>query len=249
MRDWSSRESAKHAQQPAQPSRSGCTSWRELASCALGMKRWRTIILLGVAALVAMPMGAVAEGDEPEPQNNVIPAVKKPIGPGELYELMDRACFHGDAMSVQILLNAGAEPDGVNDYKHFGRFEPIWHLHQAAYGGHVEVVEMLLKAGATVDLRCGEGETALFMAVYKNRADVVQRLLEAGANASLKVNGDTAIEVARAKGFSDIVSILERAAESKQKGEQGGAEHPATRSEPTSKGGNKPQPESEERSR
>lgn len=126
------------------------------------MNRWKTIIPLVVVALAALLMGAVAEGDEPEPQNHVIPAVKKPIGPGELYWLMDRACVLGDAMSVQMLLNAGAEPDGVNDYKHFGRFEPTWHLHQAAYGGHVEVVDMLLKAGATVDLRCGEGETRTF---------------------------------------------------------------------------------------
>ncbi|RBP45797.1 ankyrin repeat protein [Roseimicrobium gellanilyticum] len=210
------------------------------------MNRWRTIINLVVVALVALPMDAFAEkeGDEPEPQNNVIPAVKKAIGPGELYWLMDRACVHGDAMSVQMLLNAGAEPDGVNDYKHFERFEPTWHLHQAAYGGHVEVVEMLLKAGATVDLPCGEGETALFMAVYQNRAAVVRRLLEAGANASLKVNGKTAIEVAREKGLRDVVSILEHAAESKQKGGQDGAGQPATRSEPPSKGGNKPQPAS-----
>jgi ankyrin repeat protein len=177
--------------------------------------------------------------------------VKKAIGPGELYWLMDLACLHGDSMSVQILLNAGAEPDGVNDYKHFGRFEPIWHLHQAAYGGHVEVVDMLLKAGATVDLQCGEGETALFMAVYKNRTDVVRRLLAAGANSSLKVNGETVIEFARARGLGEIVTILEHAAESKKKDEQGGAGHPATRSEPTAKGGsdNKHQSESERRSR
>jgi ankyrin repeat protein len=87
------------------------------------------------------------------------------------------------------------------------------------------------------------------MAVYKNREDVVRRLLEAGANSALKVNGKTVIEVARAKGFSDAVSILERAAESKQKGEQGGAGQPAARSKPTPKGGSKPQPDSEGRSR
>ncbi|QIF02388.1 ankyrin repeat domain-containing protein [Roseimicrobium sp. ORNL1] len=210
------------------------------------MNRWRTIILLTVVALAALPMGAFSsgEGDDPEPQNHVIPAVKKAIGPGELYWLMDRACVQGDTMSVQMLLNAGAEPDGVNDYKHFERFEPVWHLHQAAYGGHVEVVDMLLKAGATVDLQCGEGETALFMAVYYNRAAVVRRLLEAGANASLKVNGKTAIEVARVKGYSDIVSALELAAGSKQKGEQGSDGKSAARSDPTSKGGNKPQPAS-----
>ncbi len=213
------------------------------------MNRCRTIIHFGVVALAAVSTGAFAEGDDPEPQNHVIPAVKKPIGPGELYWLMDRACVLGDAMSVQMLLNAGAEPDGVNDYKHFGRFEPMWHLHQAAYGGHVEVVDMLLKAGATVDLRCGEGETALFMAVYKNRTDVVRRLLEAGASSTLEVNGKTAVEVARSKEYGDVVSLLQRAAELKQKGEQGGAGQPATRSELKSEGGKKPQPESEGRSR
>jgi len=213
------------------------------------MNRWNAIILFAAIALAPLSIGVAAEGEEPEVQNSVIPKVKKPLGPGELYWLMDRACVHGDTMGVQILLNAGAEPDGVNDYKHFGRFEPIWHLHQAAYGGHVKVVDMLLQAGATVDLRCGEGETALFMAVYKNRVDVVQRLLEAGADASLKVNGRTAIEVARSKGFTEIVSTLEGAAELKQKGEQGRAGQPATRSESDSEGGDKPHPESEGHSR
>ncbi len=211
------------------------------------MNSWRVIIHVGAIALAVLPMGVVAEGDEPEVRNSVIRQANKPLGPGELYWLMDRACVHGDAMSVQMLLNAGAEPDGVNDYEHFGRFEPIWHLHQAAYGGHVKIVDMLLKAGATVDLRCGEGETALFMAIYQNRVDVVRRLLEAGASSRIKVNGKTAMEVARSKGFSEIESILEGAAEPKQIGEQGGVDQPATAPESKPEDKQKPKPESEVR--
>jgi len=94
---------------------------------------------------------------------------------------MDQACAYGDHIGVQMLLNAGAEPDGINDYKKFRRFEPMWHLTQAASGGHLKVVNMLLKAGATIDLPCGEGHTALFMAVEQNHPEVVLCLLAAGA--------------------------------------------------------------------
>jgi ankyrin repeat protein len=121
---------------------------------------------------------------------------------------MDRACYFGDDMSVQMLLNAGAESDGVNDYKAFARFEPIWHLTQAASGGHFKIVDMLLKAGATVDLRCGEGHTALFVAVINKHTEVVQRLIDTGADTSLKVNGETVLEVARSQGFDEIVKII-----------------------------------------
>jgi hypothetical protein len=189
------------------------------------MKNHASALLAVIAGLIVCCSSGLTHGEEEEatPQNNVIPAIKKAIGPGEFYWLMDRACYHGDEMSVQMLLNAGAEPDGVNDYKEFARFEPIWHLTQAAHGGHLEIVDMLLRAGATVDLPSGEGHTALFMAVIGNHPKVVKRLLEAGANTTIKVNGDTVSGIAKSKGFDDIVSILESAAQSKPKSEQNGA--------------------------
>src|SRR3954468_8091169 len=74
------------------------------------------------------------------------------LGPSEFYWLMDRACSYGDELSVQMLLKAGADPSGLRDYDAFVKkynlgIEPSLHLTQAAHGGHIEVIRMLLAAG------------------------------------------------------------------------------------------------------
>lgn len=185
------------------------------------MKHYAAILLATIVGFLSISPFSFIYADEEETGtlNNHIPAVQKAIGPGERYWLMSQACYHGDVIGVQMLLNAGAEPDGVKDYKEFQRFEPIWHLSRAASGGHLEVIELLLKSGATVDLPSGEGYTALFMAVISNRLEIVKRLLQAGANPSLFVNGRTMMELAKEKGFKEIVKLLESQTKSSTNGQ------------------------------
>ena len=59
----------------------------------------------------------------------------------------------------------------------------------AATAGNLAVVEALLAAGADVEIRDKEGETALTLAADSGNTDVVQTLLGAGADANVK-NGD-----------------------------------------------------------
>ena len=58
----------------------------------------------------------------------------------------------------------------------------------AADGGHVEVMRLLLEAGADKDLANNQGTTALMMAEVKGQVEVLRLLLEAGADKSLADN-------------------------------------------------------------
>ncbi|CAH8642357.1 unnamed protein product [Dicrocoelium dendriticum] len=55
-------------------------------------------------------------------------------------------------------------------------------LHRAAYGGHVHVVEHLLKLGGDVNSRTEDGWTPLHSAAFWNQVACVQLLLWAGAD-------------------------------------------------------------------
>ena len=134
---------------------------------------------------------------------------RKPIGRAELYWRMNRSCWYGDEISVQMLLDAGADPNGVKDYAEFRRFEPSWPINQASWNGHTEIVELLLKVGAKVDLPEGEGYTALTIASTKNNPKLVRVLLAAGADISYKTPEGTALDIAKTKGFADVIKAIE----------------------------------------
>ncbi len=86
------------------------------------------------------------------------------------------ASMLGHAAIVRTLLEAGADPNGI-DPDGAGTA-----LMAAVEDGYLEVVDLLLKAGADPNLR-DEGETALTIALAKagRRKRIIRRLLEAGA--------------------------------------------------------------------
>ena len=69
----------------------------------------------------------------------------------------------------------------------------------ASENGHVEVVRLLLEAGADKNLGNIIGSTALVLAAQPGREEVLRLLLEAGADTNLADNGDsTALMLASA---------------------------------------------------
>lgn len=59
----------------------------------------------------------------------------------------------------------------------------IWTpLHHAACAGHVEIIEMLLEAGAEVDAPALNGGTPLMRAIQSSRPSCVEVLIKAGAD-------------------------------------------------------------------
>lgn len=55
-------------------------------------------------------------------------------------------------------------------------------LHHAAHAGQVEIIELLVEAGATVDARALGGGTPLMRAIESSRPSCVEALIKAGAD-------------------------------------------------------------------
>jgi len=71
------------------------------------------------------------------------------------------------------------------------------------------VVRVALEAGAHVNAKGRRGETPLICAASAGAAEAVSALLEAGANVdATSEQGRTASEVAKLKGFDEIVALL-----------------------------------------
>jgi hypothetical protein len=88
--------------------------------------------------------------------------------PGEAERVELRAAaLHGDLDTVSRLLREGVDPnDDENETA----------LHKAAFRGHLEIVQVLLAAGARRDAISGYGETAWQIALRRGHAEVARLL-------------------------------------------------------------------------
>lgn len=112
------------------------------------------------------------------------------------------AAYTGRITYVKRLVEAGAE---VNFYG----WSPLAY---AAFNGHAEVAEYLLKRGAEIDATTENGSTALFFAARYGHLDVVKLLLKHQADVSV-VNEleETAVDAAMKGRNTDIVDLLRAA--------------------------------------
>ncbi|XP_011408170.2 PREDICTED: ankyrin repeat domain-containing protein 50-like, partial [Amphimedon queenslandica] len=118
----------------------------------------------------------------------------------ELYEAAKR----GDSIGVQSALSQGANVNHQNPKEFEGTS-----LHVAVRGGYHDVVQILLSAGADVNLIDTDGDTALIEAAREGNCDVVELLLKKGADPSHSNNyGETALVAAASREYSNIVQLL-----------------------------------------
>jgi ankyrin repeat protein len=113
---------------------------------------------------------------------------------------LEKACAQGLEESVRIALR-----------------DPQWQIaHQesrpllfAAFGGRVEVVRMLLRAGCSMTRVATNGRTALSLAAMQNEVEVVRVLIAAGADMqSRDGDGDAALPLAAFVGQLEAVRAL-----------------------------------------
>jgi ankyrin repeat protein len=95
-------------------------------------------------------------------------------------------------------------------------------LYAAARNGHLEIVQALLKAGASVNKANHLGETPLYIAAENGHVKIVRTLIEAGADVNVPDNkGLTPLQAARtyqpqAEGgdYKEIIDVLSQASSS-----------------------------------
>ena len=125
------------------------------------------------------------------------------------------ACCDGHIDIINELLAAGAPVDPVG--------QDGTPLLNAAYFGHTEAVDILLKAGADPNISSASGETPLLAAALGGYVEIGKLLIEKGANINSQTSkgttdlfdgttppvcGETLLHFASAYGHKDFLNLL-----------------------------------------
>jgi ankyrin repeat protein len=127
------------------------------------------------------------------------------------FDVLTVATVNHDTEMLKLVLGAGANARAV-----VGR-DGGSALTLAAQLGFADIVRALIDANADLDHVNGRGWTALIAAVAlgngdKAHTEIVEALVAARADGDVKdQQGKTAIDYARARGYSEMVRILEKA--------------------------------------
>ncbi|MDR2872098.1 MAG: ankyrin repeat domain-containing protein [Xanthomonadaceae bacterium] len=112
------------------------------------------------------------------------------------------AAKSGDLNAVRRLLGLGFPVDAVDA-------QGCTALLRASGGGHVDIVNLLLRCGADPQQPANSGATPLSAAVSKHQIGIVDALLSAGADVEHRLPGGvTVLMLAAALGMPDVISRL-----------------------------------------
>lgn len=77
----------------------------------------------------------------------------------------------------------------------------------AAFEGHVEVVKVLIEAGAAVNALTDDNRTPLYQAVFKGNNDAAHELIKAGADPSIMAStGKSAVDIATDEAIKELLA-------------------------------------------
>ena len=118
-------------------------------------------------------------------------------------------CGKGTAAAIEKSLKAGANPNATADPDGRGEMSALM---RAAKHNNIPGVRALLKAGADVNARNGEGETALMLALNwtaETNLPVIQALLAAGADVNVHMqDGWTVLMAASMDSRENVIQAL-----------------------------------------
>lgn len=117
-----------------------------------------------------------------------------------------------DTEIVSMLLNPWIVADSkpfeidLDDFEDQSGWTP---LHIAASIGNLDIIKMLVDAGASVKLQTGTGQTVLHLSVLKNLYESTHYFLDQGASARVAdKKGQTPLFRAASNGYTRLVKLL-----------------------------------------
>lgn len=177
------------------------------------MGRRTFYVVLLIASLAVRPVDAAAEvpmGDRPEltSAREATWSLKDTKRWRQFLKLLN-AVERGDLRAVKFFIAKGVDVDGRNVGDDMAPTDRP--LARAAGHGYTQIVDVLLKAGASPDWCCCSCVTALHQAIKGKHVEVVRRLLEAGASPTLLYDGEiTPLQLAERAGDQQIVELVRR---------------------------------------
>jgi ankyrin repeat protein len=127
------------------------------------------------------------------------------------YDVVTTAAVADDVPLLELVLEGGASPKNVTS-PYDGTA-----LIAAAHLGHVEVVQVLIRAGAPLDHVNNLTWTALMESIVlgdggKRHTETLRALVQAGANVNIPDRaGISPLAHARGRGYREMAQILEKA--------------------------------------
>lgn len=127
------------------------------------------------------------------------------------YDIVTIAAVANDRATLEVALALGCSASNVTS-----RYDGTA-LIAAAHLGHAEVVRMLIRAGAPLDLVNNLGWTALIESIVlgdggPRHTDTLKALVDAGANVNLADgSGRTPLALATSRGYADMQALLRTA--------------------------------------
>lgn len=102
------------------------------------------------------------------------------------------------ARTVTVMLDRGPGREAKTSMKHGAQVQQggFTALHFAAQSGSVESTRLLAQAGAPLEVRAADGNTALVLAMFNGHGAVARLLLDLGADANASGAGYTALHTA-----------------------------------------------------
>lgn len=144
------------------------------------------------------------------------------------------AARNNDIPTVSRLIDCGVDPSAEALWRQvvapkYGEVMTLraTPLHAAAWNGHLQVIRILINAGADLDAFDEWNFTPLMIAAETGKTKVIRLLLSAGADANLKsrcanCRNDTALTIASEFGHAEAVRLLlENGADRQHKRKEG----------------------------
>jgi len=127
-----------------------------------------------------------------------------PLARDTRIEALSTACWRGDVGRVRLLLALGADPNQNCS----SAFEFTYPIESAAWNNYPEVIHLLVKAGASVNVSNSEGGSPLCTAAREGATEAAKALLSYGARTTTE-NGTSVLTVARRFGHKEIARLIE----------------------------------------